>query len=378
MSTYNIIQNKGDSVLLLITLVLLTVGVVMIYSASSVIAESEYGGSMYFLKRQLLKVVLGLLFIIFFTRFDYHQLMSLSLPMMAGTFFLLLIVLIPGIGGRASAFTGAKRWISFGFLNLQPLQVAKLTVIIYFASALTKKEDVLHSFNNGLLPLLLVLGGVFALLMLEPAFGAAFVIILIAILMLFIGGVRIYHLVSLGLASVPILAMVIMGANYRLARITSFLDPNADPLNKSYQIRQSLLGLGSGGLFGVGLGQSHQKLFYLPEPHTDFIFSVIGEELGFIGAVAILVLYLILAYRGLKIALNAPDRFGFLLAIGMTMMLFISVLINIGVATGSIPTTGLPLPFISYGGSSLLFSCTAIGILLNISRQGNLFNLIKN
>ncbi len=364
----DISKKRGDSILLLITLLLLGIGIVMIYSASNVIANSEYGGSMYFLKRQLFKVVLGLLFIIFFARFDYHRLLDLASPILLGTFGLLLIVLIPGIGGRASAFTGAKRWINLGFLNLQPLQVAKLTIIIYFAAALTRKEKVLESFEKGILPLLLILSGIFGLLILEPAFGAAFTIVSIGLIMLYIGGARLYHLISMMLGAIPILLITVTSASYRFSRLMTFFNPNADPLNKGYQIRQSLLGLGSGGLLGVGLGQSHQKLFYLPEPYTDFIFSVIGEELGYIGTITVLILYLILAWRGMRIAMQAPDRFGYLLATGMSMMLFISAMINIGVTTGTLPTTGLPLPFISYGGSSLLFTCTAIGILLNISR----------
>ncbi|HHY93213.1 MAG TPA: cell division protein FtsW, partial [Firmicutes bacterium] len=265
---------------------------------------------------------------------------------------------------------GARRWLQVGPLNVQPSEVAKLCTVLFLAGFLAERGDRIRHFWRGLLPVLVVVGILCLLILKQPDLGTAVALAGTAGVMLFAAGADLRHLAGLGAAAVPVLWWAIMGEEYRRVRFLAFLNPAADPQGSGYHIIQSLYALGSGGLLGVGLGQSHQKFLYLPERHTDFIFAILGEEIGLLGTLAVLFLFFLLAWRGCRAAMLAPDRFGTLLAIGIISMVTLQALVNIGVVTGSLPITGIPLPFISYGGSSLVFSLASIGILLNISSQG--------
>jgi cell division protein FtsW len=281
-------------------------------------------------------------------------------------FILLVLVLVPGIGREVS---GARRWFRFGVFSFQPSEFANLAVIIYIADFISRKGSVVRSnFLSGFLPPMLVLGGAVFMLLLQPDLGTSVAIAIVVFIMLFIGGVRIKYLASLVLASLPMLYILIFSVPYRRARILAFLNPWADPKGTGFQIIQSHIALGSGGILGVGLGHSRQKLFYLPAAHTDFIFSIIGEELGLIGTITIIILFIVFIQQSVKIIKNAADKFSFFLGLGLAAMICIKAVINIGVSCGIFPTKGLPLPFISYGGSSFIFDMISVGILLNIGR----------
>jgi len=264
---------------------------------------------------------------------------------------------------------GARAWINLGFMNFQPAEFTKLALINFTAAYLAFRRDRIRAFWKGLLPPLFVLGFIFGMIMLQPDFGTGVVILGSIVVMLFAGGANLAHLAAIGLSGVPLLAYMIYLRPYRLRRIVSFLDPWKDPLDSGWNIIQSLLAIGSGGLLGLGLGEGRQKFAYLPEQHTDFIFSILGEELGLLGGAIVLGLFFTLAWRGYRVALNAPDLFGSMLAVGITSVIFFQAMLNIGVATGSLPVTGVTLPFLSFGGTSLLASFAAIGVLLNISKS---------
>jgi len=351
--------------LLAVTAVLLGAGLIMVFSSSTVLAMNTFGDPYYFVKRQLLWACLGVLAAWGLARFPYERLRRWVLPGLALSAVLMAAVLVLSIGHTAG---GARRWLSLGPLTFQPAELAKLALVLYFADALARKQGKMHLFAEGVLPLLLVLAGLAALLLLQPDLGTAIILILVGLAMIYVAGARFAHLAGLGLAALPVVALLIAKAAYRRRRWEAFLDPWQDPLGRGFQIIQSFLALGSGGLWGRGLCESQQKLFYLPAPHTDFIFSIIGEELGFAGSLAMVVLFGFLIWEGLAIARRCPDRFGKLVAIGITLMLGFQAVVNMGVATGLMPTKGTTLPFISAGGSSLFFSLAGIGILLSISR----------
>jgi cell division protein FtsW len=278
-------------------------------------------------------------------------------------------VLLPHIGREAG---GARRWIGIGGpLEFQPAEMAKLAIVLYLANFLANRGERSREFGSGMIPPLLVLGALALPILKQPDLGSALIVVMITFVMLFVGGARITHLLSIGAAAVPIGMLVIFRAGYRSQRLLAFLNPWRDPRGSGFHIIQSLLALGSGGIFGVGLGHSRQKFFYLPERHTDFIFSIIGEELGLIGTGVVILLFLLLAIWGYRIASRAPDRYGALLTTGLVTMLVGQAVLNIGVASGSLPITGVPLPFISFGGSSLVLCCIAVGILLNISQYAH-------
>lgn len=355
-----------DFLLFISVLTLLGFGIVMVYSASSIRASAAYGDSLFFLRRQLFSVTLGLVAMFITMNIDYHvykRFARLALLVAIGG---LVLVLIPGLGRAAG---GAQRWIILGGLPVQPSEITKICIVIYLAFYLSTKQEKLKSFFRGTLPVLLIMGIIFFLIIKEPDLGTSVTIAGTMMLMLFAGGAPLKYLISLGLAGIPVVFYFIWAEPYRRERLLAFLNPEKDPLDTGYHIIQSLYALGSGGLFGVGLGQSRQKFFYLPAPSTDFVFAILGEELGFLGTFAVVVLFFIFTWRGLKVALTAPDSFGMLLAVGLTCMVTIQAIINIGVVTGSMPVTGITLPFISYGGSSLLIVLTGVGILMNISRQ---------
>lgn len=359
-----------DVPLFVITLILIGMGTVMVYSSSFILAEENFGTSSFFLKRRIFHVALSLAVMLFMVRVDYRSLRRWSIPLLLLAIFLLLLVFVPNLSSYSGPVKGARRWIKLAGFTIQPAEVMKLALVIYLADSLARRQEKLASFRQGLLPYLIILGLIFSLMVFQPDFGTAITILIVAAIMLFVGKTNLKHLFALGVAGLPLLYLLVFTAGYRKDRVLAFLNPEQVSPDLSYQANQSVLGLGAGGIWGVGLGQSKQKLFYLPEPHTDFVFSIIGEELGFIGALAILTLFLFLAWQAIKVARSAPDLFGFLLSVGITSIIFVHVIINVGVACNLLPTTGLPLPFISYGGSSLLLSSAGVGMLLSISRQG--------
>ena len=337
----------------------------MVYSSSAVSAYVNFDDSYFFLKRQIIWAILGFMVMLFTMSIDYHVWRKLAKPILLVTLLLLVMVLVPGLG---KVVNGARRWLGFGSLYLQPSEIAKLSMVLFCADSLTLNQERLTSFFKGLLPQLLILLLVFGLILKEPDLRDSIGNHWYGLRILFSAGAKISHLVSLGVAGIAGIVTAIIIEPYRLRRLLAFSDPWADPLNTGYHIIQSLYAIGSGGLFGVGLGRSREKFLYLPEPHTDFIFAIIGEELGFIGTVAVILLFFLFLWRGLKVAISAPDIYGSMLAVGLTTMIIVQALMNIAVVTASMPVTGIPLPFISFGGSALIFTLAGVGILLNISR----------
>ncbi len=354
-----------DHILLAAVLTLLGFGVVMVFSASSIEASVVNHNPYFYLERQLVWAGLGLAIMAFFVRFDYHRLVPLAQPVAIATVLLLILVLVPHIGRDVN---GARRWLGFGSLLFQPSELAKFSLVLLFALWLARMPRTDRFWQGIGVPLAIYLP-IALLIIKEPDLGTALALGGTVFTMLFVAGVNLWQFFGVVSLVLPAVGVAIIVAPYRLQRFLAFLHPTADPQGAGYHIIQSLYALGSGGLFGSGLGQGALKYFYLPEQHTDFIFAIVGEELGLIGAVAVLALFLVLTWRGLRVAMLAPDRFGALLAVGLTAMVAVQALMNIAVVTASMPITGIPLPFISYGGSSLIFALGAIGILLNISRQ---------
>ncbi|SJZ35532.1 stage V sporulation protein E [Selenihalanaerobacter shriftii] len=351
-----------DFIIFFTMITLLGIGIIMVFSSTSIRAYADYGDSFYFLKKQFLWSVIGIGAMIFFMTIDYKlykQLAQLGLLVTLGSLILVLII--------GTVVGGSQRWLGLGMLRVQPSEIAKLSMVIYMARYLSTKQHKIDKLQ-GLAPGLLVLGLVCGLILMQPDLGTAATIGGTIMIMFIAAGLKLEYLAGLGLTGISGIFYLIYSAPYRKERLLAFLDPWSDPLDSGFHIIQSLYALGSGGLFGVGIGQSRQKFFYLPEPGTDFIFAIIGEELGFIGAMVVVFLFFLFAWRGLKIAIEAPDLFGSLLAVGITTMITIQAIINIGVVTGSMPVTGITLPFISYGGSSLVIMLSGVGILLNISR----------
>ena len=355
--------------LLFVTLALLAIGLIMVYSASAVWADYKFQDSLYFAKRQMLFAGIGVVAMFFMMGIDFWTWRKWSKPLLILCFFLLIIVLIPGIGLERN---GSRSWIGVGAFSIQPSEFIKLAMIVFLAKFLSEHQKHITTVKKGLLPTLSLVFLAFGLIMLQPDLGTGTVMIGTCLIMIFIAGARIMHFAVLGMIGISGFVGLILSAPYRMDRITSFLDPWQDPLKSGFQIIQSLYAIGPGGLFGLGLGESIQKFFYLPEPQTDFIFSIVAEELGFIGASFVLLLFALLLWRGIRIALSAPDLYGSFLAVGIISMIAIQVMINIGVVTGLIPVTGITLPFLSYGGSSLTLMLLAIGVLLNISRYARI------
>ena len=353
-----------DLVLFYVIFLLLAIGVVMVYSSSSYYAMYNVKDSMFFFKKQAFFAVAGLIGMFFMMSYDYHKLKKhvvkitlLCIPL------LFLVFLFPGVNG-------AKRWIDLKIISFQPSEIAKYVVVLFLALALDNKGERIKNFKNGVFPLLCVSGVFAALILAEKNLSIASVIMIVTIIMLFVAGAQKKHMFGIvipGLAALATLFTVI--EPYRRARLLNFIDPWQDPAKNGYQLIQSLLALGAGGVTGLGLGQSRQKTLYMPEPHNDFIFSIIGEELGLIGCIVIIALFLVFVWRGINIAMKSKDMFGTLIAVGITSVIAVQALINVAVVTGSMPVTGVPLPFISYGGTSLFINMIAMGILLNVSRQ---------
>ncbi|MDX8360000.1 MULTISPECIES: stage V sporulation protein E [Bacillaceae] len=355
-----------DFILILVTLSLLAVGLIMVYSASAIWAEYKFNDSFFFAKRQLLFAGIGVIAMFFLMSIDYWTWRKWAKVILLFCFLLLIVVLIPGVGVERN---GSQSWIGVGAFSIQPSEFTKLAMIAFLAKYLSENQKEITSFKRGLLPSLTLVFSAFALIMLQPDLGTGTVMLGTCIVIIYVAGARISHFVWLGLLGIAGFAGLIISAPYRMNRITSFIDPWQDPQGTGFQIIQSLYAIGPGGLFGLGLGQSRQKFFYLPEPQTDFIFAIISEELGFIGASFVILLFSLLLWRGIRIALGAPDLFGSFLAIGIISMIALQVIINIGVVTGLMPVTGITLPFLSYGGSSLTLMLMAIGVLLNVSKH---------
>jgi cell division protein FtsW len=358
-------RSAPDITILVCTLGLLGLGVVMVYSASAVLAFHEFGDWFYYLKRQLLFAVLGVVALFFTMNVDYWVWKRYAKMGLIVCFILLAAVMIPGIGVIRG---GARSWLGIGSFGIQPSEFMKIGMILFLSKLLSEQQSKITLFTQGLLPPLGLVGLAFGLIMLQPDLGTGVVLVGASLLVIYTSGARLLHMSYLGLFGLAGFVGLIIAAPYRLQRITAFLDPWQDPLGAGYQAIQSLYAIGPGGLVGLGLGMSRQKYSYLPEPQTDFIFSIIAEELGFIGGTFVLVLFMLLVWRGLRTAITAPDTFGSLLATGIVGMIAVQVVINIGVVIGMFPITGITLPLISAGGSSLTLMLTSIGILLNISR----------
>jgi cell division protein FtsW len=355
--------DEYDLVIMLMAIALTCFGVVMVYSASSVMAAKRFNDGFFFLKRQGLFALLGFGVMLLVMRVDYHTWKRVAVPGLLLCLVLLCLVLIPGIGGKAG---GSSRWIKLPGFNLQPSEMAKLALIMYMAYTLEKKQDKVKSLTTGFIPYMIVLMFLIGFLVLQPDLGGALTLAFVAMVMLFAAGTRLVYIFSMLLLALPFLVYK-LSTGYHKGRMEAFLNPWSDPEGKGFQIIQSWLALGTGGVFGQGLGEGKQKLFYLPEAHTDFILSVVGEELGFLGVMVIIGMFFLLVQRAMRIAVAAPDTFGRFLALGIAVLFGIEATVNMGVVTGLLPTKGLALPFISYGGSSLLISLFAVGILLNIS-----------
>ncbi len=350
-----------------VSIILICVGIVMIYSASSIYALERYKDGFFFLKRHISFLAIGTVLTFLVMLVDYRKFKKWSKPLLIISLLLLVLVLIPGLGREVA---GARRWFRYKFISFQPSEFANLALIIYIADFISRKSGALKSFTKGFLPPMIILGATSLLILMQPDLGTTVALGAVVFIMLFVARVRLTYLLSLVLISLPALYFLIFSVPYRRARILAFLSPWSDPHGSGFQIIQSQISLGSGGLFGVGLGHSKQKLFYLPAAHTDFIFSIIGEELGLIGTVGVIILFMIFIQQGLKIVKNAPDKFSYFLALGLILMISLKAIINIGVSCGILPTKGLPLPFISYGGSSFIFDMVSVGILINIARTG--------
>jgi cell division protein FtsW len=358
-----------DTMLFSVVAILVSIGLVMIFSASSATAYSVQHDAMYYLKRQIIWLFVALGAAYFAYRIDYHKLKKVAPAVLVLSILSLILVLVPHVGMLVN---GARRWLGAGSLSVQPSEFAKLALVLYLAAMLSSRGERITSLVRGLFPLCVPMAIMVMLILKEPDMGTASLLAMVAFAMFFAAGARWEHLTLILVSTVPVVAISVLSSPYKRARILAFLDPWKDPQNTGFHIVQSLLALGSGGLFGVGLGASRAKFFYLPEQYTDFIFAVLGEELGLIGAVSVIILFLIFAYRATRIALGAPDRFGFFLALGCTALIVIQAFINIGVVTSSWPVTGVPLPFVSFGGSSLVVSLVAVALIINVGRQRRL------
>lgn len=351
-----------------VVLALVLLGVVMVYSASAIIAADRFGDPFFFLRKQFFWALLGAGCLWGAMRLDYRMLERLVVPLLALSFVLLILVLVPPFG---QSINGTRRWFRLGPLSFQPVELAKLSLVLYLAAFLTRRPEAVRSFGQGLLPLLLMAGAMAGLTILQPDLGNSLTLMILAMALAYLAGARSGHLAAVVAAALPVVAVLVAMKPYRWRRMVAFVSPWDDPQGSGFQIIQSFLALGSGGWLGRGLGESKQKLFYLPEPYTDFIFAIIGEELGLVGGLGVILLFAVVVWRGLRVGLRAPDAFGSYLALGLTLMLATQTLVNLGVVMGALPTKGLPLPFISFGGSALLMTMFSAGVLLNISQHAS-------
>ncbi len=356
---------KPDRFLLLAVLVLVGLGVCMVWSASAIVTLMSKGNPYYFLWRQLLWAVIGFGGLVVAYFLDYATYRRLALPAFLLTGLLLVAVLVPGIG---SEIGGVRRWFQWGPVSFQPSELAKLSAIVFLAASITLSGDRLREFGGGLLPNLIMVGFICSLILLEPDLGSTLCIFAVSMIFLFLGGARFKHLSIVLLSAMPVFLLSIFFRPYQMKRLMAFLDPWKDPGDSGFQIIQSIVALCHGGLKGLGLGDGWQKLFFLPAAHTDFVLAVIGEEMGLLGILLVIALFTIFWWRGIRIAKRAPDPFGRYLALGITVMIVFQAAVNAGVVVGILPTKGLTMPFLSYGGTSLAINLFAVGILLNISQ----------
>lgn len=363
-------RNAVDFTLLMVTLLLVFIGIIMVFSASWPVAMQEHNDSFLFLKKQIFTASLGLFGLLVTMNINYKTWKKYGLLLFALSLILGLLVFTP----LGKEFKGARRWLDLGFITFMPSDFIKIGAIIFLSRFLANKKNMVSTFKQGTVPSLLIIGLASGMIYLQKDFGTTITLAMTLMSIFFIAGINLLHLFAMLGAAGGLGYLAFQGEEnaYRMVRFTAFLDPFADKLGSGYQAVQSLYALGSGGIFGLGLGKSRQKFFYMPEAYNDFIFSIIGEELGFIGSFIVILLFLILIYRGIKIALNIEDKFGCYLATGITALITIQTLIHIAVVTSSIPTTGITLPFVSYGGTSLIVYMSAMGILLNISRHAKL------
>lgn len=355
-----------DKWLLLAVAALLAIGITMVLSTSYLYSQERFTDGTFFFRKQLIAVGAGLIALITCSLLPATTYRRLAYPLLGLTFIVLVLVLIPGIG---IARGGARRWLMLPGFAFQPGELAKLAVVFYLAHSMARKEEKIQTFSLGVLPHLIVAGMFLGVLLLEPDFGTALILVMLLYLMLFIGGARVHHLLATGLMALPLLIYVMLKAEYRLRRLMTFMDPWREASSSGFQVIQSLIAFGSGELWGRGLGESRQKLFYLPEAHTDFVFSVIGEELGLLGSLLVLALFGVIILRGLRLAAKIEEPFEQYLAFGLTVLLGLQALIHMGVVMGLMPTKGLVLPFISYGGSAMVINLMEAGILLGLSRR---------
>jgi cell division protein FtsW len=345
---------------------LMAVGLTMVLSTSYLYSQERFADGTYFFRKQLIAMTVGLVGLAICSILPAATLRRVAYPLLALTFIALILVLIPGIGAMRG---GARRWLVLAGFAFQPAELAKLALVFYLAYSMARKQEKIKTFTVGVLPHLIVAGALLAALLLQPDFGTALILAAVLYLMLFIGGARIPHLMSTGLMALPVLGYVMLTAEYRLRRLMTFMDPWRDASNSGFQVIQSLIAFGSGQFWGRGLGESRQKLFYLPEAHTDFVYSVIGEEMGLLGALLVLSLFGIILMRGFRLTARIEEPFEQYLAFGLTVFLGLQALIHMGVVMGLMPTKGLVLPFISYGGSAVVVNLLAVGVLLGLSRR---------
>jgi cell division protein FtsW len=366
-----IVLDRGAEAWLLAiaTVALVALGTVMVFNTSFFHANERFGDPYLFIRRHLVAVAIGTLGLVVARRVPTRVIRRFTYPLLALLVVALVAVLVPGIGLTRG---GATRWLPVGPLTVQPSELVKLAVVLYLAHSLAKKGERIRVFATGYLPHLVIVGGIALLVVLEPDYGTAVLLSAVLFLMLVAAGARASHLAGTVALALPLLVVGAMSAEYRMRRILSFLDPWQDAQASGFQLVQSLIAFGSGGLFGVGLGAGQQKMFYLPGAHTDFVFSVIGEELGLVGALSVLVAFAVLAVGGIRIAWRHPDPFASHLALGLTTTIVLQAVVNMGVAVGLLPTKGLALPFLSYGGSALIVTLIQVGILLSIAREARL------
>ncbi len=354
--------------LTVIVFALICIGIIMIYSASGINALENFHDSFYYLKRHFLFLAMGLIACLAVMSFDYRKIQPYVKILLGVSLFLLVLVLIPHFGKETY---GARRWFKLGVFHFQPSELAKLAVIIYTADFLSRKQQVIRDFKKGFLPPILVVGVACMLTVKQPDLGTTVEMAVVVLGLMFIAGARFIHLAAIAGTAIPVVIYLVIKEPYRMARIIAFLDPWQDSQGIGFQLTQSQIALGSGGLFGVGLGHSQQKLFYLPAAHTDFILSIVGEEFGLVGALVVVTLFILFIWTGIRLIRQTHEGFGYFLSIGIIMMLGLQAMVNVGVSIGAFPTKGLPLPFISYGGSALIFHLVAIALILNVSKTND-------
>jgi len=363
---FSIKYSRIDFYILASVIFLTSFGLLMVYSTSSVYALDKFNDSSYFLKRHLIYLSVGLFMMFVVININYTALKKVAFPVYLLGLLLLVIVLIPGVGKEVG---GARRWIDIGMFTFQPSEVTKYMLVIYLSYLFSKNRTKGQTFSSSIVPYLLITGFYVLLIMMQPDFGMVLIVLALMFSMLFMSEVKMRYILGMALTSVLFIALGILSADYRMKRVFSFLDPWQDPLGQGYQTVQSFVAFCLGGVTGTGLGEGAQKLYYLPQVHTDFIFSLIGEEIGFIGILAVILGYVILIVRSFKTALNSPDFFGFYLVFGCILLIALQASINMSVSVGIFPTKGLTLPFISYGGTSLISSLMAVGLILSVSQR---------